>query len=554
MVVGRVLAALKADLAGVAEAWRGHSRDSAGAVPGGLHTYRFEADGGLIRLHLRRQPDGTGMLFRDVSDVVHLSPTATEMCWLALEGFSQPRAVRRLARRYRGVGKAELVADFARMRRLVTTLGNPGNHCATCAADLPQRPLFSVRGQAPHKVDIALTYACNNLCPHCYNDPSRFDLDSLAADEWRRLLDTLAEIGVPHVIFTGGEATLHPALPELVAHADGLGQIVGLNSNGRRFARHDMIGKLAAAGLDHVQVTLESHRPEVHNAMVAARAFDQTVAGIRAALEVERLHVITNTTITRVNAPEIEETVAFLHGLGLRTFAMNGLIYSGGGNCNPDALPSEAYPPILVRVRDVARELGMRFLWYTVTPYCEMSPLELEIGAKRCNAGEYSMCVEPNGDVLPCQSFYTTAGNLLRDPWERIWRGPLFRSFRERERDPNSAKLPEMCWDCPDLPLCGGGCRIEWEARATGSALSACGSCASGGGCDVRRPRSSGLSALASARRLGSRRSGDRSRFDLLGRCLGPNPSDDSERSGHSGPADHPDAPEDVESREASTC
>ncbi|MCB0236496.1 MAG: SPASM domain-containing protein, partial [Anaerolineae bacterium] len=56
-------------------------------------------------------------------------------------------------------------------------------------------------------------------------------------------------------------------------------------------------------------------------------------------------------------------------------------------------------------------------------------------------------------------------GNILRDPWEEIWQGALFRSFRDRVEDPRWAGLPEKCWECPDLPLCGGGCRIEREAR-----------------------------------------------------------------------------------------
>ena len=67
--------------------------------------------------------------------------------------------------------------------------------------------------------------------------------------------------------------------------------------------------------------------------------------------------------------------------------------------------------------------------------------------------------------MLPCQSYYVTAGNILRDPWDTIWRGELFRSFRDRVDDPIWAGLPQKCWDCTDLPLCGGGCRIEREAR-----------------------------------------------------------------------------------------
>ena len=121
--------------------------------------------------------------------------------------------------------------------------------------------------------------------------------------------------------------------------------------------------------------------------------------------------------------------------------------------------------PVLRAVRDRAAELKMRFLWYTPTMYCRLSPLELELGARRCNAGEYSMCIEPNGDVLPCQSYYVRAGNILRDPWPAIWQSELFRGFRERVRNPAASGLPAECHRCPDLPVCGGGCRLERELR-----------------------------------------------------------------------------------------
>lgn len=489
MVMRALWSAVRSDVAAFAARVAG--RDDPGGPPPGLLTYRFDAHGGQTRLHLRTQDDGTALLFRDVTDVLHLSASAADTIWLALEGRAPAEAVRELGARWRAPA-ATLLTDYARARRVVDTLSDPRPDCHPCALDLPRTPVFSTRARAPHKVDLALTYQCNNTCPHCYNDPTRFDLGSLPTDGWKRVLDRLAEVGVPHVIFTGGEATLHPGLPELVAHADSLGQIVGLNSNGRRFKHADYARELKEAGLDHLQITLESSRARVHDAMVGARAFDQTVAGIGAALEAG-LHVLTNTTITRQNRDHVEETVEFLHALGLRTFAMNGMIHSGGGDANPDAIPVGSYPAILVRVRDVASELGMRFLWYTVTEYCEMSPIELEIGAKRCNAGEYSMCVEPNGDVLPCQSYYVSAGNLLTDPWEHIWKGALFRSFRDREDDPRAAGLPDKCWQCPDLPLCGGGCRIERES-ANGEAPGGCQSCASGGA-GPQTLRSSGVSA-----------------------------------------------------------
>jgi radical SAM protein with 4Fe4S-binding SPASM domain len=150
----------------------------------------------------------------------------------------------------------------------------------------------------------------------------------------------------------------------------------------------------------------------------------------------------------------------------LRTIAANGMIHAGCGRGSPEAITEEELAPLLIRLRDRAEELSLRLLWYTPTAYCRFSPLELELGPRRCNAGEYSICVEPNGDVLPCQSYYEPVGNLLRDPWDAIWNSPLFERFRRRTVDPRGCGLPEPCWDCPDLAVCGGGCPLERQSRS----------------------------------------------------------------------------------------
>lgn len=431
----------------------------------GLYTYRYTSLDARFRIHLRIERDGSGVLFVDVTDVIHLNPTAAWMAKMALDEVPEAKAAGRMVGFYEGVDFREVGQQLQRVYAMIERFKNAQPGCRTCEVDgLEMVPIFSTSVSAPYKVDIALTYGCNNECPHCYNEPDRLTMPSLPVEGWKQVFEKLVAVGVPHFILTGGEATLHPDLPELIAYLDRLGPIVGLNTNGRRIHHKPYMETLAEAGLNHIQITLGSHIPAVHDAMMGAVSYHQTVRGIENALE-SGVYTITNTTLMRCNMDHAEAIVEFLHDLGIRTFAMNGMIYSGGGFAHPEAIPEEEMPALLVRVRDRAAELGMRFLWYTPTEYCRMNPVELEIGAKRCNAGEYSLCVEPNGDVLPCQSYYVSAGNLLTDPWEAIWESELFRSFRERESDPLWAGLPEKCWDCPDLPLCGGGCRIEREAR-----------------------------------------------------------------------------------------
>jgi radical SAM protein with 4Fe4S-binding SPASM domain len=433
----------------------------------GLYTYPLPVDGGKRRLHLRVDRDGAGVLFADVTDAVHLNPTATEMAKLALDDVPLTQARTVLARRYRDVARDELDAALTQIYALIEGFRAVETDCPTCAVEplVEFAPLFSTPVSAPFKADLALTYRCNNACAHCYNEPGRREMPSLSTEDWFRVLNKLADVGVPHIILTGGEPTLHPDLPAVIRHANDLGQIVGMNTNGRALAHRPLVKTLADAGLNHVQITLESCRADVHNAMVNADAFEQTVQGIEKTVASD-LHTITNTTLTRRNVDHALETVDFVHRLGLTTFAMNGMIYAGRGLAAPDAIPAEEMASVLVAVRERAIDLGMRFLWYTVTDYCELSPVALGLAPKRCNAAEYSICIEPNGNVLPCQSYYVTAGNILRDPWDTIWNSDLFRSFREREEDPKSIGLPKKCWDCPDLEMCGGGCRLEREARA----------------------------------------------------------------------------------------
>jgi len=434
-------------------------------LPPGLMTYPIAVEGGQRRLHLRVDREGAGTLFVDVTDVIHLNTTATAMAKLALDKVPLTQARQLLLRSYSAVGSEQLTRELGMVYELIEQVST-ADGCPTCAvASLVQfQPIFSTPVNAPFKADVALTYACNNACAHCYNETGRLTMPSLALDDWRQVLDTLAQVGVPHIILTGGEPTLHPELIAIIRHANQLGQIVGMNTNGRRLSHLPTAEAIAAAGLNHVQITLESCDAETHNRMVGAEAYAETVQGIKAALSAG-LHTITNTTLTRLNQGQALETIDFLHDLGLHTFAMNGMIYAGGGLSDPAAIPAGEMAALLSAVRDRADELGMRFLWYTVTDYCQLSPLALDLDPKRCNAAEYSICVEPNGDVLPCQSYYVPAGNLLRDPWDAIWNSDLFLSFRNRNTDPEGAGLPQQCWECPDLEVCGGGCRLEHESH-----------------------------------------------------------------------------------------
>ena len=133
----------------------------------------------------------------------------------------------------------------------------PDGDCPVHEIELESLMPFSVHPSAPYRMDLAVTYRCNNDCAHCYNARER-NFPELSTGQWFKILDRLWSLGVPHIVFTGGEATLRNDLPELIKHAESNGQITGLNTNARRLSDEKYVQKLVEAGLDHVQITVES--------------------------------------------------------------------------------------------------------------------------------------------------------------------------------------------------------------------------------------------------------------------------------------------------------
>ena len=185
---------------------------------------------------------------------------------------------------------------------------------------------FATKVDVPFRMDLALTYKCNINCGHCYNQTR--EKSELSTEQWKVAMKTIWDLGIPHVIFTGGEATLRKDLVELIAFAESLGLITGLLTNGVKLADEAYLNSLIEAGLDHIQITLESSDKEIHNSMTNADSFDKTVSGIKNCVKAG-IHTITNTTITKDNAAGMVETIQFVHDLGLKSVAANAIIYSG---------------------------------------------------------------------------------------------------------------------------------------------------------------------------------------------------------------------------------
>lgn len=412
-----------------------------------------------LRLHLRRG-DNHNILWINSQKVLILNTTAADYVEAYIDamrstsqfdqGVVKSKIIKVIEEKYPTVTKERILSDFDTLYAQI--LGIAENKCPVYDLGIGQQVIDINKLTAPPRVDLALTYRCNNKCSFCYTGGSRRTRE-LDTTDWTHILNKLWKAGVPQVVFTGGEPTLRDDLVPLVSHAEEF--VTGLVTNGRLL--HKLSKSLKEASLDYVQVSIESNSQSIHNEMTGVvNSWAETVNGIRVAVK-EGLNVYTNTTLNKRNADHFTSTIEFLASLGVKGIACNSLICSGLGckAIEKDGLSEEMLKGILQNACEKARELKIEFNWYTPTCYKKLNPMDLGLGIKSCSAAQYNVTIEPDGTVIPCQSLFNhKMGHIKKDSWEKIWGNKFARKIR------NHYFISDECRSCNLLETCGGSCPL----------------------------------------------------------------------------------------------
>ena len=303
--------------------------------------------------------------------------------------------------------------------------------------------------KAPHRMDVMVSamvkdgnWHCNQKCVHCYAaGQKQAEEPELSTEEWKEILDRCRKAGICQITFTGGEPTMRDDLFELIEYARWF--VTRLNTNGIRLTK-EYCEKLRESELDGLQITFYSHNREKHNLLVGANQFENTVNGIKNAVEAG-LNPSINTPLCELNRDYVE-TLKFLHELGIRYVTCSGLITTGNAtkdeSVNLQLTPNDL-KKILKDATDYcyANEMEINF---TSPGWIDSEFLdELSIPTPNCGACLSNMAITPSGNVVPCQSWLSdnVLGNMLKDDWDAIWNHP----FCVKRRDYSSL----MLGNCP---------------------------------------------------------------------------------------------------------
>ena len=363
-------------------------------LPEGVYHKQDMQDNKPYRVHLRLKPDGSGIFILNASTVLQLNATAAEYAYHFIRGTEQEEASQQVAARYR-VSKDVARQDYQDFLDRIETLISTPDLDPVSFLDFERIAPHSADLTAPLRLDCALTYRLRPDSDAEYAPAKRVDRE-LTSEEWRAVLDKAWQAGIPHVTFTGGEATLRDDLPDLIAHAEKNGQVCGLLTDGLRLLDPEYLDLLLQTGLDHILFLLQ---PENEKSWAA---LEQVMP--------QDIFVTVHLTLNQNNIASAEQTLE-----RLATFQVTSLSLTSS-----DASLGDTFDAL----RDKAAALGLTLRFDLPVPYSEYNPVVYEAAEDAIpeGAGKAWLYVEPDGDVLPSQGHSNKVlGNLLRDEWTAIY-------------------------------------------------------------------------------------------------------------------------------------
>src|SRR5262245_4328709 len=124
---------------------------------------------------------------------------------------------------------------------------------------------------------------CNLACTHCLYaaSPLRKNPYRLTEGELAKIFAELDSLGAaPHMLFTGGEPTLHPQLYALLAQVDQQGYSFQLHTNGTRIHAEEARHLASFAQLKKVQISLEGPSPVLNDAVMGQGLYQRVLRAI----------------------------------------------------------------------------------------------------------------------------------------------------------------------------------------------------------------------------------------------------------------------------------
>ena len=312
---------------------------------------------------------------------------------------------------------------------------------------------------------LSLTGTCNYACAYCY--AAYHPEERMPVDTALKATDMAGKSGQPFILqFTGGEPLLaFPVIQAVTEHVEAKGYpaIIQLQTNASLMT--DAIAEYLKHHKIAVGVSLDG-RPPINDSLRKMKngnsASEATIRGIRL-LAAKKIPIGLTCVVTDANVRTLSGVVQMAYYLGnVRQIGFDLLRCQGRGIAQHPAKPQDVAMAVeqcynLAQQLEIATGIHIRF--------SQLEKIRKIASGKACSFGQcYAMrgeeaYITSDGKIYACSSLVGNPAFLLGNVWDGM--------------DPEKTKqvggivagAMQVCKECPQLSVCGGGCFARWQGR-----------------------------------------------------------------------------------------
>lgn len=308
-----------------------------------------------------------------------------------------------------------------------------------------------------------LSHACNLKCVHCH--AWKQNKKGLTFDEKLSLLRQFGESGVFYLGLGGGEPLLDPHLGALIKEAKSKRMIVNISTNG--FLLKERAQELLNSGVDFITISVDSHKPEIHDAIRGqtglSEKIEKGIAAIKSGRHGLKPLVIIRCVVSRLNIDHLDEYARYWEQIAddvtFKPINENKINYSVPDNMCLLARDREKLSgaiKILLRRASFSEKL-----YYRKFPNSFLQPESLK--KEPCFAGVFLADVDCEANLYLCGEERFSLGNLLENDFMKLWVSDAAMELRGRIK---GEKRPCGCWsDCFLVNLILGRFLGAWRLK-----------------------------------------------------------------------------------------
>lgn len=233
---------------------------------------------------------------------------------------------------------------------------------------------------------LEITQACNMRCLHCYEGENHISdkNNSLSIDEWKKVIDDIANLSVDRVVIIGGEPCIHKNIKDILLYLSEKNISTTLFTNG--YFLDDEMNNIITDNDINVKVSLYGQNSEVHDRITGIKgSFNRLVENIKFLVS-KGVKVNIAVTLMRENEihyDDIKKFVGQLNVSGVRFDVIREVIDGSQSN----------HLPVMKNIQKMAYRKKANFS-------IKKSDFDEYINRNTCWYSKLVVC--ENGDILPC--------------------------------------------------------------------------------------------------------------------------------------------------------